>query len=144
MTERSAVAVDAARRFWAHDGKLSAPDEVSREVERVCLELGERLVRWIGPHGYDVLLNRALAATRAEHPALAGMTCRGGDGPIVTEAVLAHGAPKVGSGIVTLLATVIDLLGRIVGEELAVKILEQPGGRRPRDTESGARGGLDG
>jgi len=125
MTQRSAAAIEAARRLWAGDGKVTAPEEVAAEVDRVCAQLDAGLARWVGAEGYRVLLDRALGLTRAEHPALDNVSCRGGDQLVVTAAVRAHGAAEVVAGMVTLLATLIDLLGRIFGEEMAVQLLER-------------------
>jgi hypothetical protein len=125
MTQRSAAAIDAARRLWATDGRITAPEEVAAQVDRVCAQLDAGLARWVGSEGYRVLLDRALGLTRAEHPVLNNVSCRGGDELVVTAAVRAHGAAEVAAGMVTLLATLIDLLGRIIGEEMAVQLLER-------------------
>lgn len=125
MTQRSAAAIEAARRLWARDGKVTAPEEIAAEVDRVCAQLDAGLARWVGSEGYRVLLDRALGLARAEHPALSNVSCRGGDELVVTAAVRAHGAAEVAAGMVTLLATLIDLLGRIIGEEMAVQVLER-------------------
>jgi len=128
----SPVASDAARRLWVHNGKPTAPKEVAAEVDRICALLDAGLARWIGSEGYRVLLDRALGLTRVEHPTLINISCRGGDEPMVTAAVRAHGAAEVAAGMVTLLATLIDLLGRIIGEEMAVHLVEQIGNPRER------------
>jgi hypothetical protein len=46
--------------------------------------------------------------------------------------VRVHGPAKVTTSVVGLVATLIDLLGRIVGEEMAVQLVEQTGIPRPR------------
>lgn len=127
MTQRSAIATEAARRLWARNGKVTAPEGVAAEVERVCAHLDAGLVRWIGSEGYRALLDRALGLARAEHPALNNVSCRPGEQPAVTAAVRAHGAAEMAAGIVALLATLIELLGRVIGEELVVQLLEQAG-----------------
>lgn len=125
MTPRSPAATEAARRLWARDGKVTAPEELAAEVDRFCLQLDKGLTRWIGSEGYRALLDRALGSARADHPGLNDISCRGGDTQAVLAAVAAHGAAEITAGMVMLLATLIDLLGRIIGEEMAVRLLEQ-------------------
>jgi hypothetical protein len=133
MTPRSEAATDAARRLWARAvGDASAPEEVAAAAERLCTQLRVGLGRWVGTDGYRALLHRALGLARAEYPALTGLSCEGGEGPAIAAAVRVHGPAKVTTSVVGLVATLIDLLGRIVGEEMAVQLGEQTGKPRPR------------
>jgi hypothetical protein len=137
MTQRSAAATDAARRLWARAaGAGSGPEEVAADVARVCSHLRVGLGRWIGSEGYQVLLDRALGLARVEHPALTGLACLGGDEPVTTAAVRANGAGKVTAGLVALVAALIDLLGRMIGEEMAVRLVEQIGIPSPHEVVS--------
>ncbi len=109
------------------------------------VELRVGLGRWIGAEGYRVLLGRALIVARAEHPALGGLSCLGGDQPATTAAVQAHGAGAVSAGLGTLVAVLIDLLGNIIGEDMAVHLVEQAGIPNQREIVStGKKGGRDG
>ena len=81
--------------------------------------------------GYRALIDRALLLARAEHPALGCLSCHGGDEPATTAAVRAHSAAEVATGMVALVATLIDLLSRIVGEEMAVELVNQAVARLP-------------
>jgi hypothetical protein len=51
----------------------------------------------------------------------------------VVSAVRTHGAPKVAAGMITVIATLIELLGRIIGEDMAVRLVEQTGAPSPRE-----------
>lgn len=146
MTPRSAAATDAARRLWAGAaGDTSAPEEVAAAAVRLCALLRAGLGRWVGAEGYRALLDRALGLARAEHPALGSLSCHRGDEPVTTAAVRAHGAAEVAAGMVVLVATLIELLGRIVGEEMAVRLVEQTGTPSPRGVVSTeTEGGRDG
>jgi hypothetical protein len=146
MTPRSAAASEVARRLWASAaGDASAPEEVAAASERMCTQLRAGLGRWVGATGYRALLDRALGQVRAEHPELGSLSCHGGEEPLTTAAVRAYGTAQVAAGMVALVAALIELLGRILGEEMAVRLVEQTGIPIPREvvgTET--EGGRDG
>jgi hypothetical protein len=126
MTQVSAVAAEAARQFWAHEGLVAAtPAEMAAAAEPGFARLRAVLTRWIGSEGYRALVDRALAQARAEHPAVAGLQCQGGDVGGVAAAVGARSAAEVREGIVALVARLVDLLSRLIGEEMATRLLEQ-------------------
>ena len=137
MTQVSAVATEASRQFWAHDGlDGGGPEEMAAAAEQGCARLRGVLTRWIGSEGYRALVDRALAQARAEHPAVAGLQCQGGDLEGVATAVGLHSAAEVREGILALVARLIDLLSRLIGEEMATRLVEQAwaGGARPAAT----------
>jgi hypothetical protein len=133
MAQGSAAATEVARRVWTRDaGDLSAPEEATAAVERVCAQLQVGLARWVGSEGYRALLARVLERVRVEHPALNDLSCMGGDQPEIAAAVRAHGAAAVAAGVVALVVTMIELLGRVVGEEMAAELVRQAGTAGPR------------
>lgn len=133
VTLESVAATDAARRLWARAvGPTSAPGEVAAAAERVCTQLRKGLSRWVGVGGYNVLIDRALGMVRQEHPAIADLACRGEDQPVRRSAGRPHGAGETAAGVVALVTTLIELLGRIVGAEMAVRLVEQTGIPGPR------------
>lgn len=128
MTPQSTAATDAARRLWARAvGDTAAPGDVAAAAERTCTQLRTELGRWIGADGYRALVDRALGLARAEHPALGDLPCLGGNQPATTAVVRAHGAGAVAAGLVALVAALIELLGRIIGDEMALRLVEQIG-----------------
>ena len=128
----SPAATEVARRHWARAaGDTNTLEEVAAAAERTCTQLQAGLARWVGTEGYRALIDRALLLARAEHPVLGGLSCHGGDEPATTAAVRAHSAAEVATGIVALVATLIDLLSRIVGEEMAVELVNQAVARLP-------------
>ena len=141
-----APAVDAAHRLWAGvAGEATAPDQVAAGVERLFARLRAGLGRWVGAEGYCALLDRAVALVRTDHPVVDGLSCRKADDPVTPAVVRAHGTAEVTAGTVALLAALIDLLGRIVGEEIAVRLVEQTGTPTPGEAmRSGTEGGHDG
>lgn len=142
----SAPAVDAAHRLWAGVvGEATSPDQVTAGVARLFTRLRTGLGRWVGAEGYCALLDRAVALVRTEHPMVEGLSCRTADDPVTPAVVRAHGPAEVTVGTVALLAALIELLGRIVGEEIAVRLVEQAGTLTPGEvTGSGTEGGRDG
>jgi hypothetical protein len=107
----------------------------------MCGELHVGLGRWIGTEGYQALVDRALAQTRAEHPSLDGFSCLGGDGSGTVAAMGAHGTAQVSAGLVAMVTAVIELLGRIIGAEMAVRLVEQIAVPSPRGNVSSKTGG---
>ncbi len=130
MTPKPAAATEVARLLWARAaGDTHEPEEVVAAAERVCIQLRAGLGRWIGAMGYRALLGRALVLARAEHPALGVMSCHGGDDEMIAAAVRMHGAAEVAAGMVALVARLVELLGRVIGEEMALRLVEQTGMR---------------
>jgi hypothetical protein len=128
----SPAATEVAWRHWARAaGDTNTLEEVAAAAERTCTQLQAGLARWVGTEGYRALIDRALLLARAEHPVLGGLSCHGGDQPAITAAVRAHSAAEVRAGMVALVATLIDLLSRIVGEEMAVELVNQAVTRAP-------------
>ncbi len=137
---------DAARRLWANVANgADSPEEVAEAAERLCGQMRIELGRWIGPQGYGALLGRALALAAAKHPALKALPGLEGEEPVTAKAVKAQGVARVAAGLVALVAALIDLLGGVIGAEMAMRLVEQTGIPSPRGVVSNeARGGRDG
>ena len=128
----SPAATEVARRHWARAaGDTNTLEEVAAAAARTCTKLQAGLARWVGTEGYRALIDRALLLARAEHPALGGLSCHGEGEPVTTAAVRAHSAAEVATGVVVLVATLIELLSGIVGEEMAVELVNQAVTRAP-------------
>ena len=127
-----------ARHLWERAvGDSNTPEDVAGAATRMCTELRVGLTRWVGAMGYRALIDQALLLARAEHPALGSLSCHGGDEPVISAALRAHGAAEMTAGIVVLVATLIDLLSRIVGEEMAVELVNQAVARPPWQRTAG-------
>lgn len=90
--------------------------------ERAYLEL----TRWVGPRGCHALFARALRGTRKAHAALAGIEVRLNTRPAVDGISGAAGAAEVEEvavGLEALLASVLALLGRFIGDDMVVNIV---------------------
>ena len=139
MTQRSAAATEVARRLWQDAvGDSNTPEDVAVAATRMCTGLRVGLTRWIGAMGYRALIDRALLLARAEHPALGSLSCPGEDEPVTTAAARSHSAAEVAAGMVALVSKLVELLGRIIGEEMALRLVEQTGtpsgGERQKET----------
>jgi len=140
------TATDVARRLWERAaGDDRVPEEVAAAAERIWAQLRAGLGRWIGVAGYRALLDRALGLARVKHPSLGGLSCLGEDGQETVTAVRAHGAGAVAAGLVAVVAALIELLGRIIGVEMAVRLVEQIALPSPRGVvRNESQGGRDG
>jgi hypothetical protein len=142
MTQRSAASTEMARRLWARAADdISAPEEVAAAAERMCTQLRTGLGRWVGTMGYRALFDRALMLAQAEHPALRSLAC-GADEPVTTADVRAEGTDEVAAGVVALVAALTEVLGRIIGEEMAVRLVEQAGIDGEREERPKPRGAV--
>ncbi len=129
------AAVDAvARRLLAaasapHASGTSgarAPDPVAA-AERVLADLADTLAPWFGVYGYRALLTRSLVLAQAEHPVLASVRVRAPTAVVLdglAEAAEAHGPEVLVDGVAALVAAVTALLGRVIGDDMALNLVE--------------------
>jgi hypothetical protein len=103
----------------------------------------ENLSRWVGIDGADALFARALTHARRNHPALGVVrfghrseTCLEG----IEESARTHGAAAAAEGVAGIFTALIELLGRLVGEDLATRLVQQSVPDRPTH-ESQSTGG---
>jgi hypothetical protein len=97
-------------------------------AERICAHASDGLSRWFGLYGSRALVTRALARAQADHPSLGAVTFAGEPSPHligVPDGARAHGVDATMDGIVEMLAVLFDLIGRLIGEDLATSLLEQ-------------------
>jgi len=114
-----------------------ALDGRAAELQRTCTRLTDNLRDTVGADGCAALLARSLARTDLAHPALTAVWRQDGreiylDG--VTAAMEQHGEAAVTAGVDALFATVVDVLGRLIGEDMAIRIIDlgiKPGEQRP-------------
>jgi hypothetical protein len=104
------------------------PDPVAATDEMFRRLAGE-LTRWFGPFGYHALFSRALAEARSHHPALDNVRIHSANEPSLeglAESIARYGTDAVTEGIIAMLMAFIDLLIRLIGEDMALKLLDQP------------------
>lgn len=118
-----------ARAAATKGGPAGPAGAVHAACERIYRELSRRL----GVTGSDALFARALAQAKSEHLALEEVEIRRNSEPTfegVTAAVQTHGAPAVVAGLETVLERLIELLGRLVGDDMVVRLVEPSPARR--------------
>lgn len=97
-------------------------------AEGVGRQLASTLSRWFGPYGYHALLTRALAEASRSHPSLEAVRVPGPADPTLVglaDAAATHGMDETMQGVITILATVVELLGRLIGDDLAMDLMDQ-------------------
>lgn len=99
-------------------------------LEGRCRRLSESLRESLGVDGCSGLLARAIADCEREHPALKEM--RGPDErevqlQDVSAAVALHGIPAVGAAVEALQGSLTGILGRLVGEDMAMRLMDLEG-----------------
>ena len=91
-------------------------------------QLYRELSRWVGADGCHALFTRALAQARLEHPALAQVQLHARSEPYidgVAESIIAHGDPATAEALESMLVRLVELLGRLIGDDMASKVIEQ-------------------
>lgn len=126
-SEPSDPAVAFARRLLERERAGDGSDAgLAGALDRSCSLITVGLSRWFGLYGTRALVTRALATARKQHPSLAGVgvsdsDCLDG----VRASAQAHGSAAVAEGIVSTIAGLVGLLGRLIGDDLAISLLEQ-------------------
>jgi len=121
--------------------------DLTGAADRVCRRVSDELARSMGTEGCRALFARALATAQAagDHPVLEMVRVSAGsvyclDG--LTEAARRHGTAPANDGAAAVLAALIELLGRLIGDDLALGLLEQSARTTPtaRTNERRTRG----
>ncbi len=139
MTDLPARSLEAARGLWertAGDGTQTG--DTRDAADQLLKNLGIALRRWIGAEGYSALLSRAVLLASDECPVLVGTTILG-----LSQTAPQHGgvpsSEEIAAAIIALLAALMSLLGRIIGDDMAVRLIEQVGEPSPRGIASKQR-----
>lgn len=118
----------ARRLTRAHQSESKNGDTAARNAAAAGDSLYRELSRWVGPDGCHALFARALAETRTEHPALAQIQLRARSEPYidgVAETIMAHGDPVTAAALESMLVRLVELLGRLIGDDMAMKLIER-------------------
>jgi hypothetical protein len=103
-------------------------DSEARAAAAACNHLYRGLSRWVGSDGCDALFARALPEARTEHPALEQIQLRARSEPYVdgvAQTIMAHGDTATADGLESMLVRLIELLGRLIGDDMAMKLIER-------------------
>jgi hypothetical protein len=91
-------------------------------------QLYQDLARWVGFDGCHALFTRSLTQARDEHPFLDRIQLHARSSPYimgVTETIAEHGSVKTSEALEAMLVILIELLGRLIGEDMATNLIER-------------------
>ena len=105
-------------------------DTTARAAASACEHLYRELSRWVGPDGCHALFIRALAQAQAqaEYPALGQIQLRARSEPYidgVAATIMAHGDGATAEALESMLVHLVELLGRLIGDDMAMKLIER-------------------
>jgi hypothetical protein len=124
-----------ARLLIKHRRSEQAGISPARAAAAACDHLYRELSRWVGSDGCHALFTRALAEVRIQHPALESVQLHARSDPYtdgVAEAIIAHGDPATAAGLEALLVRLIEILGRLIGEDMSTILIERSLAALPR------------
>jgi hypothetical protein len=107
---------------------VTAGEDPALAAEQMLVTLGAGLGRWIGAEGFRTLLDRTVREAVIDHPVLRRLGFlwnERGVVALVADQPLAEAA--VASGMIAVVSGLIQLLGRIVGDEMALRLVERVG-----------------
>lgn len=118
-----------ARRLIERSRAEGAPSADSAHPAALTLNrLYLDLARWVGPDGCHALFTRALAEARAENPLLGTIQLQARSTQYlegVAETIERHGAAETDAALESMLLIVIEVLSRLIGDEMARILIER-------------------
>lgn len=124
---RDRLAREIVRRLINSRGSERTEGETSARAAAGD-HLYRELSRWVGPYGCHALFTRALAEARTEYPPLGQIKLRAGSEPYiggVAETVIAYGDTATAKALESMLVHLVELLGRLIGDDMATKLIER-------------------
>ena len=118
----------ARRLIDTRRSERAGGDSTARAAAAACDHLYRELSRWVGSDGCHALFTRALAQARIEYPALEQIQLRPRSEPYidgVAETIMAHGDAATAEALELMLARLVELLGRLIGDDMAMKLIER-------------------
>ena len=103
-------------------------DTAARAAASACDNLYRELSRWVGADGCHALFTRALAETCPEYPALEKIRLHPKseayiDG--IADSIMAYGDPETATALESVLVRLVELLGRLIGDDMAGKLIDR-------------------
>ena len=116
----------ARRLIDSRRQERTGADTAARAAASACDHLYRQLSRWVGVDGCHALFMRALAQARTDHPALTQIQLRPRSEPYMDElaaTIMAHGDAAIAEGLESVLIRLVELLGRLIGDDMATKLI---------------------
>jgi hypothetical protein len=134
----SSAARDIVRRLiGSRPTRQKRGDTAARAAAAACDSLYRELSRWVGPDGCHALFARALAETRPQYPALEKIQLRPRSEPYIegiSDSIMMRGDPETAEALESMLMRLVELLGRLIGDDMAGKLIDRTFG----DSEQGS------
>lgn len=131
----TAASADIVRSILTRDAGAGSQAITADELQRACTRVCDNLRESLGEDGATALLARSLARTAGAHPALKTIQHENGRG-ITLDGVVAsveqHGIDSSTAAIEALFVALVDVLGRLIGEDMAGRLLDHNGSRAQR------------
>jgi hypothetical protein len=111
----------------------------ARAAAATCDDLYRELSRWVGLDGCHALFTRALAEARTESAALDEIQLRPRAEPYidgVAKSITSRGDPATADALEAMLVHLVELLGRLIGEDMATKLIDRSIAAGRSDTTS--------
>jgi hypothetical protein len=118
----------ARRLIEARRSERTEGDTPARAAARASDRLYRELSRWVGVDGCHALFSRALTDARADFPALGQIKIRARLQPHIdgtAETIMARGDPATAEALESMLVRLAELLGRLIGDDMATKLVER-------------------
>jgi hypothetical protein len=118
----------AQRLINGHRSERTGGDTAARAAAAASDHLYRELSRWVGPDGCHALFTRARVDARVEYPALEQIQLRARSEPYidgVAETIMAHGDAATAEALESMLVRLVELLGRLIGDDMALKLIER-------------------
>jgi hypothetical protein len=134
---------EIARRILDGDARAvgdGTPEAVARGLEQACTRVTDVLRESMGDAGCAALLARAFARTEGAYPPLKDLRQPGDDGIRLADIAASadtHGVEAVTAAIEALIAAVMEILTRLIGDDMTLQLFDYDGPEPP--TASGAR-----
>lgn len=125
--DQPAVRQIAQRLINSRRSERAGGDTAARAAAAACDHLYRALSRWVGPDGCHALFTRALAQAQTECPALRQIQLRARSEPYidgVAETIMAQGEAVTAEALESMLVRLIELLDRLIGDDMATKLIE--------------------
>jgi hypothetical protein len=128
LMPHSPAAQEIAHRLLAWEMPAGGePAMVAAALQQTLTRVSANLRDSVGDDGRDALLARAIARTESDYPALKDIR-RLNNGAVhldgVVTSVEAHGVAPVTAAIEALLAALVAVLARLIGEDMAMRLLD--------------------
>ena len=122
---RGLSARQIARRLIESRGSEQAG---ARTAAGACDQFYRELSRWVGADGCHALFVRALAQATTEFPLFRKIQLHARSEPYVegvSEAIKAYGDDETAEALQALLIRLVELLGRLIGDDMVMKLIDR-------------------